>query len=564
MLTDLVVQGLGVIEATELTLEEGCSALTGETGAGKTLVVAAVGLLMGGRADRTMVRAGADRALIQGRFVIPAEHEAVDALRRLGLVSELTNKGGDVEVVVARSISRDGRTTVRVNGHLATAAAVAEACASLVEIAGQHEHARLGSSSLQRRLLDAYAGPETRALAGEVASAVGAYHDARRAAEAAASGARSRGREIAALRHEVDEIARARVTSGEGEELAREAGRLEHAESIAAGVGAAIEALRAERGAAELLAEAAGALRRLARHDLALARAAERLETVAYEADDIAQDLSTRLVPPDPERLEAVHDRRALLSRLRRKYGATEGAVLAYLDDARARLEGLEAAESAGDDLEGARDRAAAAAEDLAARLSATRKGAGERLQADMASVLGELALDGARFEVALEPRPLYEGGSERVRFDVATNPGEPPRPVAKVASGGELARIALALNLLVGSEAARTMVFDEVDAGVGGEAAQAVGRCLAQLARRAGGQVLVVTHLPQVAAFADTHLAVTKETDGKRATARVHRVDGDERVAELSRMLAGLPESRRARSHARELLKHASALVAG
>ena len=194
MLTDLVVEGLGVIEATELTLEEGCSALTGETGAGKTLVVAALGLLMGGRADRTMVRAGADRALIQGRFVIPAEHEAVHALRRLGVVGEPTGNGGDVEVVVARSISHDGRSRVRVNGHLATAAAVADACASLVEIAGQHEHARLGSPSLQRRLLDAYAGPEARALAGEVGSAVGAYLDEGRAAEAAVSVAQSQGR----------------------------------------------------------------------------------------------------------------------------------------------------------------------------------------------------------------------------------------------------------------------------------------------------------------------------------------------------------------------------------
>jgi len=282
------------------------------------------------------------------------------------------------------------------------------------------------------------------------------------------------------------------------------------------------------------------------------------------------------VVTPDPQALEETRARLDVIARLIRKYGedgvsndaephGPEAGILSYLARARSRIDELANAESSLGELRGEHDSLVARANHLAQELGAIRREAGPRLERAMEEMLGDLALAGARFEVALTERGLFEGGSESVEFRVAANPGETARPVAKVASGGELSRIALALHLLTsrdsGTEGSlRTMIFDEVDAGVGGLAAQSVGRALADLARASGAQVLLVTHLPQVAAFADYHYSVLKESSDERATALVTRIEGAERVDELSRMLAGMPESRRAREHAKELLETASA----
>jgi DNA repair protein RecN (Recombination protein N) len=562
MLTDLVVEGLGVIDKAELTLGPGCTALTGETGAGKTLLVAAVGLLLGGKADRSLVRSGAEQATVEARFVVRPGHEVLESLRRRGFADGGARAANEVELVLSRAIAPDGRGRVRIDGRLASVAGMAEACTSLVEIAGQHEHIRLGQPTTQRRLLDAFAGRECVELAAEVDAEVRSFIRAERAVEELAAGARARSRELSTLQQEIEEISAAGVTVGEGERLAQEATRLEHAEEIAAGVASAIDALRAEGHAQELIDDAASHLRRLGSRDPALAGYADRLEAAGYEVEDVAQGLARSLVPPDRDALETVQERLAVLSRLRRKYGEDEAGILAYLENARARLSELQEVDCSGEELTARRARHKARAEAMAHRLSAARAAAGRRLAVEMSSVLDDLALEGAGFEVRLEPRPLHEGGLEQVEFLVAPNRGEAPRPVAKIASGGELARIALALCVLTAAETTETMVFDEVDAGIGGEAAQAVGRCLAQLARRSGGQVLVVTHLPQVAAFADAHYKVVKVTSGGRTSARVERLEGEDRVAELSRMLAGLPASERARGHARELLELAATMV--
>jgi DNA repair protein RecN (Recombination protein N) len=245
-----------------------------------------------------------------------------------------------------------------------------------------------------------------------------------------------------------------------------------------------------------------------------------------------------------------------VLASLKRKYGADEAAILAYLDEARARLGRLEERDSRIEDLERELEEQRAHAAELAGRLTQSRRGAAAKLKKQIESLLHELALPQARFEIALEQVDIYEGGNERVEFRLAANPGETPRPVSKVASGGELSRVALALHVITGASTAETMVFDEVDAGVGGEAAQAVGRALARLASRPRSQVLVVTHLPQVAAYASRQYRVVKQPSGGRASVKVERVDGPERIEELSRMLAGLPESERARRHAEELLE--------
>jgi DNA repair protein RecN (Recombination protein N) len=558
MLTELVVEGVGVIERAELGFERGSSALTGETGAGKTLVVAALGLLLGGRADRGLVRAGAERARVEGRFLLPSENPAVRRLGAEGVIESVDH--GPVELVVARAVAADGSGgRARINGRLVTRGLVAEIAPALVEIAGQHEHQRIGAPGWQRATLERFAGSEAIARAKEVAEAVREWRAAERALAALAAAERDRHRELDVLRWQIDEIDKARVVPGEHERLVQEIVRLEQAEAIAEGLAEADRNLRAEQGAAELIASAESALLGVADADRELRPLADRLESARLELEDVAQELRAREVTADPAALGGAHDRIAVLAGLRRKYGDDEAEVVAYLDRARERAAELERAAEDASGLERRRDELGAAAERAAGELSGLRAQAAPRLSAAVEARLADLALEGARFEVHLEATDLGEHGREAVEFRVAANPGEPPQSLKRIASGGELSRISLALHLAARAELAATMVFDEVDAGVGGAAAQAVGRSLAELARSAGAQVVVVTHLPQVAAFADAHYRVLKSEDRGRSTATVARVDGGARIQELSRMMAGLPESERAREHAQELLELAA-----
>ncbi|HEX2236270.1 MAG TPA: DNA repair protein RecN [Actinomycetota bacterium] len=563
MLTDLVVEDAGVIERAELSLGPGSCALTGETGAGKTLVVASLGLLLGGRADRALVRAGAARAEVQGRFRVRASHRVGLWLRERDLLEDPADASGEVEVVVSRSIGPDGRTKARINGSLVPAVSLAEVTGALVEIAGQREHARLGEPAAQREHLDAFAGEGVVDLARRVAQAVRAARDAGRAEERLARDGARRRVELEALEAEVAEIEAAAPRPGEASALEAEARRLENAEAIAAAMAKARHLLRREGGAHEAVAAAADALEGLGGSDDGAARLADRLRSAALELDDVAQELAATAPTADPEALEAARDRLATLARLRRRYGVVEDAG-PHLESARSRAEGLRSEEARQEDLARRAGDLNGAAVALAGQLSEARRAAAERLERELPPLLDGLALPGARVEVSLEPRELYEGGLESVEIAISFNPGEPPAPLAKVASGGELARATLALRLLTGRGDVGTLVFDEIDAGVGGEAARAVGACLADLSRSSGAQVIVVTHLPQVAAFADTHLVVAKEVSGDRTTARVRTVEGEERVAELSRMLAGLPFSTSARGHARELLEMAAAKGSG
>ena len=574
MLRELVVEGLGVIERAELELHGGCSALTGETGAGKTLMVAALGLLVGGRSDRALVREGTAEALVEGRFVVPSGHGALQVLVAHGII-EPEVAGSEVEVVLTRSTTADGKGgRARINGRLVTVAALGSVGAQLVEIAGQHEAQGVGAPARQRALLDAFAGSTD--LAAELAGTVRAASRVQGELEALLSNERERERELDLLRYETSEIDKGNLEEGEFDRLTADADRLEHAESIALALGRAIDALSGERGAAETIDSALRDVSAAAQRDSALEELAGRLEATSLEIADIADDLTRSVVAPDPQVLEETRGRLDVIARLMRKYGedrvsdvsepqGPEAGVLGYLARARDRIDELDNAESSLGELRGEHDDLVARAGRLAQELAVIRREAGPRLEGAMEEMLGDLALAGARFEVALTERGLFEGGSESVEFRVAANPGETARPVSKVASGGELSRIALALHLLTSGDSgtegsARTMIFDEVDAGVGGLAAQSVGRSLADLARASGAQVLLVTHLPQVAAFADYHYRVLKESADERATALVEPIEGAERVDELSRMLAGMPESTRAREHAKELLETASA----
>jgi DNA repair protein RecN (Recombination protein N) len=572
MLRELVVEGLGVIERAELELQGGCSALTGETGAGKTLVVAALGLLIGGRSDRALVREGAPEALVEGRFVVPAGHGAVGVLDDNGII-EADPRGSDVEIVLTRTVAADGKGgRARINGRLVTVAVLAAVGAQLVEIAGQQEAQGVGTPTRQRALLDAFSG--STALAAELARTVRAASRVQSELATLMSSERERERELDLLRYEISEIEKAALEEGELARLTADADRLEHAESIALALGRAIDALNGDDGAAETIDSALRDVTAAARRDPVLEEVARRLEATSLEISDVAGDLTRSMVAPDPGALQETRTRLDVIARMVRKYGddeastegpqVPEGRVLGYLQRARARVDELDNAESSLGSLRAEHDELMALATRLADDLGGRRREAAPALERAMEELLADLALEGARFEVALTDRELFEGGGESVELRVAANPGENARPIAKVASGGELSRIALALHLLTsqnrGTEgSARTMVFDEVDAGVGGRAAQSVGRALADLASVSGAQVLLVTHLPQVAAFAGSHYRVLKQSADNRASALVARVEGAARLDELSRMLAGMPESKRAREHAKELLETAS-----
>jgi DNA repair protein RecN (Recombination protein N) len=560
MLTDLVVENLGVFETAALELEPGCSALTGETGAGKTLIVTAVSLLAGGRADQASIRPGADSARVEGRFQLSPSDPAAAILVRNGIVDAPAASDGELqelEVVISRSVSASA-SKARIKGRMVTVGVLSEVGRALVDVVGQHEHQRLFSPSWHRSCLDAFCGADAVALAREVAEVARSISRQRRALEELFTGDQERVRELDVLQYEIGEIESAALQQGERERLGVEATRLESSEARATAVGRAVDALSSEGGGEDRVEEARSALEQVADWDRSLAGLRDRMASALHELADVALELRAAAVEPDPEALERTHERLAIINRLCRKYGRDEGEVLAYLEACRVRADALADAPGRRAELEEALGRAMAEAELKAGRLSQIRRKGAAGLARATEEVLAELALAGARIEVRLQECDLYEGGAETVELLVDLNRTADPRPIKRVASGGELSRLALALHLVATSSGASTMVFDEVDAGVGGEAARALGGCLASLARSSGGQVLVVTHLPQVAAYADNHFAVHKDFQGSGG-AQVVRVEGDQRVAELSRMLAGLPRSDRAHEHARELLELAA-----
>lgn len=551
MLTELVVEGLGVIDRAELHLTNGSSALTGETGAGKTLLVAALGLLLGARADKTLVREGSPEARVDARFELGAEHPVFALLLEQDLVERETT-----ELVLTRTVGSDGRSKARVNGRPVTLNLLQGVGRSLVEIAGQNEHHHFGAPSAQRELLDGFAGEEARQLSTRVAGLVKDVERLRAELEAVRASERDRARELDALTAEIKEIDEAAPRPDETTELTELAARLEHADAISSATRSAIDKLKGEGGVGELLAATLSDLSSILENDPSAALASDRLQQVSVEVADIAEELSRDQIQADPAALATARDRLATLSRLLRKYGKSEEEVLAFLERARSRVAELEGSGFEEERLTVAISDAEKEALDLAEDLSARRKEAAPALELRIESALGELSLGDARFKVDLEPCALSPGGLESVGFLIAANMGESPKPISKVASGGELSRIALALRSVTSSGDASTLVFDEVDAGVGGEAARSVGAYLAAVGERASTQVLVVTHLPQVAAFADHQYRVSKVASGDRTASLVEEVEGERRVEELSRMLAGLPESERAREHAQELLE--------
>ncbi len=557
MLRELRIENLLLIEQAELRLGEGLNAITGETGAGKTVLAHSLDLLMGGKARSQIVRPGAEEALVEGVFDLPKglldEPELAELAERLP-------EGAD-EVVLGRRVSAGGRTGAFVAGRSAAASDLKLLGARLLAFYGQHEHRKLTISSTQMEVLDGFAGAEHLELRQR-------YRDAHReclrlAAELAELRERdgSRERDLDLYRYELSEIEAVAPDLDEEAELQGERERLRHAEGLReAAAGAHAAALGAEEdggGAAGALAQAEALLQGVAGVDAELDKTAARLGALTLELGDVAAELRTYRegIDADPARLAAIEERLESLDRLQRKHGGSIESVLAHAERCRSEVERLENAEGRGAEAEAALAAAEEKRAKLGRKLAKGRADAAGPLEKEVASELEGLAMPGAKLEVVLEPHPDGFGpsGTETVELRVAPNPGIEAAPLREAASGGELSRVMLALSGVGGGAGADVLVFDEIDAGIGGTTARAVGERLRALGEHR--QVLCITHLPQVASLAGTHFTLEKDVSGERATATVRRLDGEGVVGEIRRMLGGERSDDAATRHARELL---------
>ena len=560
------ISQLGVIDSSTLELGPGLTVITGETGAGKTMVVTALGLLLGARGDSGAVRAGAKASRVEG---------LVDSGGVPGLEAAVEEAGGAVDdgvVVLARNVAAEGRSRAYVGGAAVPVATLASVAEPLVAVHGQSDQHRLLQPRAQREALDRFAGDEVATLRQRHEALFDRLTDTERELAEVTSHARERAREAGLLRFGLDEVAAVAPEAGEDVALAAEEARLGHADGLRTAAEQAREALSSDQDAPDALgavAAARTALDAVRDHDPEVAELADRLAAVSYQLVDVAADVASYAsrVDTDPARLAGVSERRAALTGLTRKYGETLEEVLAWAEAGAVRLGDLDGTDERIDELRSRRDSLRRELGDVAAKLSAARDTAAQQLGRDVTGELRHLAMKHATLTVSVTQHESEEGlpvgnrtlrlhrhGIDDVEFLLAANSGGDARPLNRGASGGELSRVMLAVEVvLAATSPVPTFVFDEVDAGVGGKAAVAIGERLARLAETA--QVLVVTHLPQVAAFADRHVVVEKTSDGSVTTSGLMVLDDEARERELARMLAGLEESDVALAHARELL---------
>ena len=558
MIEEMRLRDLGVIAEATLPIGPGFTAITGETGAGKTMVVTGLGLLLGQRADSGAVRSGAAQASVDGVWIVPAEGAVAERVREAG--GDLEPIGDDrAELFVGRTISSEGRSRATVGGRSAPAGVLADLADDLVVVHGQSDQLRLRSSAAQREALDRFGGaPVAKALAA-YRGAYERWRSADRELQMLTTDRDARAREAADLRVAIAEIEEAAPVAGEDVELAARAERLANAEELRAAAATAHDMLSGDGDEPDvgiLLAEARRALDRAATRDSGLEELAAQAADLGYRAADLAAGLAAYLADLDetgPHELAAVEERRAVLGGLLRAHGSLDAAI-ELLETGSARLAELDDDGDRIGRLTEERDAAASALDQTAAALTAARTKAAERLGAAVTKEMRALAMPDARVVVAVTPGSESTHGRDEVAILLAPHPGSEPRPVARSASGGELSRVMLAIEVVIaGVDPVPTFVFDEVDAGIGGAAAIEVGRRLARLAE--ASQVIAVTHLAQVAAFASNHLTVVKASDGSVTASDVRRLEGAEREAEMARLLSGMPDSDAALTHARELL---------
>ncbi|MFE3455516.1 DNA repair protein RecN [Nonomuraea sp. NPDC059194] len=558
------IQGLGVIDEAVLELSPGFNVVTGETGAGKTMVVTGLGLLFGGRADPSRVRPGADKATVEGTLVVEADGR---------VAQQVADVGGEVEdgeLIISRTVSAEGRSRAWLGGRTVPVGTLTYLADDLVAVHGQMDQQRLLQPGRQRAALDRYAGDGLVKPLRAYSQSYKRHKQVATLLEELTTKARERAQEADLLRFGLEEIEKVDPKQGEDVELRAEEERLSHADALRGAATTAHTALLGDpmdssgvaRDVISLLGEARSAVEAVRDFDPQLAGVADRLAEAGYLISDVATDLAAyaESIEADPARLAVVQERRAALGALIRKYAADSAGVLAWAQSSAARLTELEGDDDRIEELRGEHEELTKRLTELAAELTRVRTAAAERFGAAVTEELTALAMPHARVVVQLiQGEEFGPEGVDEVELRMSAHPAAPPLPLNKGASGGELSRVMLAIEVVfAGADPVPTFVFDEVDAGVGGKAAVEIGRRLARLARTA--QVIVVTHLPQVAAFADQHLVVEKAGDGSVVRSGVVTLDHDGRVRELSRMLAGLEDSELGRAHAEELLGMAAA----
>ena len=549
MLHALHIENLAIIDRLEVAFEAGFNALTGETGAGKSILIDALNLALGERADISLIRAGAEKLRVNAVFEVPNDPELHALLGELGVEPE------DGLLYLSREVHTSGRSIARINGQPVPVSALKALGERLIDMHGQHEHQSLLKPSSHLEFLDRWLGEPALKLRQQVRETVSALRQTERELQEIVAREREREQMLDLYRFQVDEIRAANLQVGEDEQLETEARRLMYAEKLVALAGNAYDALMGEHGAYDQAASASRNLTEIARIDPSVSPWGEMLESALVQLEEVAHNLRAyaESIEYDPARLEAVIERQELIKRLKRKYGDTIEAVLQYADEAAAKLHALETQTERRAELEAELARLQESAHALCEQLSALRRDGAQRFADAVQTVLRTLAMERAQFTVEVRPKPMDTTGADSVEFLFSANPGEPPRPLSKIASGGEMSRVMLALKTVLADAApVPTLVFDEIDAGIGGRTAHAVGEQIAQLAQHC--QILCITHLPQIACRANHHLLIEKHTDGAMTRVAVQPLTGEARVQEIARMLAGTP-TETALQHARELL---------
>ena len=561
MIEEIRIRDLGVISEAQLDIGPGLTVLTGETGAGKTMVLNALGLLLGSRSDSSAIRKGQDQAFVEGRWQLPKS-----------LQERILESGIEIdqdELIVSRSISSEGRSRASVSGRSVPVSLLSELGEQLVVVHGQSDQIRLKSAAAQREALDQFAGEK---LAGKLLSYEQTFRDWKQTQsklEQITNSAASRLREADDIREAVTWLTKLDPKPNEDLELAEQAEKLTHLEELRSAAASAHENLNSEgfdgQDALSYLGKARRALEQVAVHDPELEKLANELRELGLSLNETAASLSSYLASLEiegPGELERIQQRRADLSTAIKKYGPTLEEVITFMSNSGKRLLELDNSDSEIEQLTARQSELSKQVTELASAISAIREEAAKELSKSVTQELAALAMSGASLSVTVSRSPeLTQHGADQVAFMLSAYPGAEPRPIGKGASGGELSRIMLAIEVVLAkSELAPTFIFDEVDAGVGGAAATEVGKRLATLAKNA--QVIVVTHLPQVAAFATRHLRVLKNSSDQFTATDVVKLEGEQVVEELTRMLSGLSDSDSGRSHAKELLERAQSAI--
>lgn len=564
MLKELAIRQFAIIDELHIDFDQGFHVLTGETGAGKSILIDALGLIMGGRASSEFVRHGAKKAEIEAIFELEAKHPLWQQLEEWGI----TDEEGDL--FIRRDISSNGKSTCRINGRLVTVAMLRQIGTKLLNICGQHEHQSLLHIDEHLTWLDQFAGEEVRQLRKQYQEKYDRFRQVEKEIRELTQKEETIEQQLDYYQYQNNEIAAASLTEGEEEELTQEKERLTHMEKLMSHTHLAYDLLEGEEKGLDFLRQAVTEVEAIAQIDPSMASMAETIQSAYYQLEEASRQLSMYrdTLEFEPERLNEVQERLYLIEQLKRKYGNSIPEILKYQQKIQQTLEHLQSLDTSMDQLTAERDQLFEECQQLADELTKLRRKAAQRLEAEVEKELRELNMGSTVFHVAFFPTkyrevPLGENGQDLIEFQIAPNPGEPLKSLSKIASGGELSRIMLALECIFSDlHPVQTIVFDEIDTGVSGRTAQAIAERIALLAEK--NQILCVTHLPQVACMADRHYLIYKEAVDDQTKAYVKKLDRESRTLELARMLGGVEVTEKTKQHAEEMLQLATKIKHG